>query len=258
MYQFQEYKYLVEKEQLETMRSAIIPFVKFDRFSKDRRFNEYTVRSIYFDSKKLECYNQKIEGIDIRKKIRIRTYNEENKNSMVFLEIKRKYLNSINKDRAPFKYKNMERVMAKKDIDKFILSPKNGKWGYDSARKFFYHIHKGPLFPKALVIYEREAYQCKFNSFLRITLDKKLRSSLNPKIHNIFSEDNIRYALPHYFIFEIKFYGGLPHWVQSIISLNQLKRLALSKYTICLDSHIKRRGYFPELFSNKFLMNHKD
>ena len=88
-----EYKYLVPNDLLPDLRRALKPFLSLDDFAMQRDKKEYTVRSIYYDTKTLEFYFEKIEGYKIRKKIRIRGYNQLLGEKVVFLEIKRKYEN---------------------------------------------------------------------------------------------------------------------------------------------------------------------
>ena len=100
-----EYKYLISYNDIDRLRKRIIPYVDVDNFAAEG--NQYTVRSIYFDTSSLKYYNEKIEGIKIRKKIRVRGYNQKADESVVFLEIKRKNENIVNKNRSALKYYNL-------------------------------------------------------------------------------------------------------------------------------------------------------
>ncbi len=71
-----EYKYLVPMELLPTIRKEIAPFVEVDPHMLKTGWNYYTVHSLYFDTPDLSYYYDKIEGIDIRKKVRLRRYNK--------------------------------------------------------------------------------------------------------------------------------------------------------------------------------------
>jgi SPX domain protein involved in polyphosphate accumulation len=83
---------------------------------------EYTVRSVYYDTPGFHCYQEKMDGVKVRKKFRIRGYNQPAEDSIVFLEIKRKYENFIEKNRAPLLYKDLEALLASPDLDKYIIS----------------------------------------------------------------------------------------------------------------------------------------
>lgn len=232
-----EYKYLVPKSLVDAIRADMRPFVEIDQFAEKQQAKEYTVRSVYYDTPKFDCYSEKIEGLKVRKKFRIRGYNIPDKNSIVFLEIKQKYNNFIDKNRAPLMWNQIDEFLFYPDLDKYIIPfSGNGKEKGD-AQRFLYHYYSQALRPAVLVIYDREAFFGKFDKSLRFTFDKNLRSTLFPSLDMLYKEEQIKYAMPKYFIFEVKFYTGLPAWIQSIIKRYQLPRMALSKYTICLDSH---------------------
>ncbi|MCK5075627.1 MAG: VTC domain-containing protein, partial [Calditrichia bacterium] len=80
-----EYKYLVPKTLLPVLRSMILPYVEIDEYVSKTGKNNYTVRSIYFDTKNFNLYQEKLTGIKLRKKVRIRSYNQETPSSPLFL-----------------------------------------------------------------------------------------------------------------------------------------------------------------------------
>ena len=88
-----------------------------------------------------------------------------------------------------------------------------------------------------MVTYEREAFYSKHDSTLRITFDKNLRSKPLPKISELFDDTLLKYSMPGNFILELKFFNGFPTWLQKIVKRFELSRRAISKYTICVDSH---------------------
>ncbi len=79
-----EYKYIVPSNKLESLRNALLPFVQYDPYSNIRGDKQYTVKSIYLDSRNLKDYRDKIDGVYKRKKVRIRGYNDVHDNSTLF------------------------------------------------------------------------------------------------------------------------------------------------------------------------------
>ncbi len=231
-----EYKFLVNNEQLNLIRKKISPFVKLDPYVKDTNDNEYTVRSIYFDSSNFDFYHEKIDGIKIRKKLRIRGYNNPSENDLVFLEIKNKYDNFIGKNRAPILLHDLGKLLKTKSVETYALTNNGFANSIQDGEKFFHHIIRNGLKPTILIVYEREAFFSKFDSSLRITFDKNLRYFENPRINNLYSDKDLEYATPNHFVLEIKFNNGYPKWVQDIIQEFELARRSVSKYTICIDS----------------------
>ncbi len=236
-----EYKYLVPIEKLSELRSELSPFLEVDPYAARTGIDQYTVRSIYYDTTDFRYYNEKIEGEGLRKKVRIRSYNQLYKDSLMFLEIKRKTQKTIRKNRAAIFYYDFEDVFFHKQLkNKIVHLGKNGS-AFSDAIKFFYQIYRENLRPTILVTYEREAYYHKFNHLLRLTFDYNLRSSFTTGIYELFSEENMLPSLQDYFILEIKFISSLPRWLNHTIARYGLKQQALSKYTICLDDQFKYR-----------------
>ena len=232
-----EYKFLIPSERLDELRDSIRPFVFIDEYA-DRECNkEYTVKSIYYDTMRLDDYRDKLAGIKIRKKLRIRGYNLGNSESTVYLEIKRKYENHIYKNRAPLLFGNLDLLLKTADYEKYLLKKKNFLDAKNDASKFFYLLKTKNYSPIVLVTYDREAFYSKHDSTLRITFDKNLRSKPFPKISELYDDTALKYLMPGNFILELKFFNGFPTWLQKIVRKFELSRRAISKYTISVDSH---------------------
>ena len=102
-----ENKYYIPESKVELLRSMLLPFVKHDPYADSMPEKKYTVRSIYFESPKFDCYWKKIEGLAFREKLRLRGYNNvaDEKND-VFFEIKRKKEIPLKKFRAQTTFEN--------------------------------------------------------------------------------------------------------------------------------------------------------
>jgi hypothetical protein len=231
-----EYKFLVRNELLDILRRKVLPFVELDQFIKEENGNEYTVRSIYYDSSNFDFYNEKIDGIKIRKKLRIRGYNNQADDNLVFLEIKNKYENFIGKNRAPFLFHDLKSLLLTKSVESYALTNNGYANSIQDGEKFFHHIIRSGLKPTILIVYEREAFFSKFDKSLRITFDKNLRYLDNPRVDKLYSDEDLEYAAPNHFVLEVKFTNGYPKWLQDIIQEFELTRRSVSKYTICIDN----------------------
>lgn len=238
-----EYKYLVPFEKLEDLRNKIFPYLNYDPHTASQPNKEYTVRSIYFDTPSLKSYYEKIVGLKIRNKFRIRGYNSVDENSYTFLEIKRKDAEYVSKDRALLQYKKVNDFLSSSDLAESDFQ--NGQ--YRSAKNFLYHFNSYGLKPVVLVVYEREAFTCALGSNLRVTFDKNLRSSLAHSTDMLFSEEKWKRSLVNYFVLEIKYYKVLPYWVPQVINKYKLQREAVSKYTICVDEHRINNKFYPNI-----------
>jgi len=230
-----EFKYLVPNELLTPIRNVLKPFISLDDFAMQRDKKEYTVRSIYYDTKSMQYYLEKIEGYKIRKKIRIRGYNNLLGEKVVFLEIKRKYENFNMKNRSPVLYGDLEELFATGNIEDLVLSNKISDKRTIDGKRFFYNMNSNSLMPTVLVVYDREAFFGKLDRSIRITFDKNLRSMGFPKLKDLYREDVLVPTEPNHFVLELKFNLGFPEWLQNIVSCFNLNRVAFSKYSNCID-----------------------
>lgn len=232
-----EYKYLVPNALLARLRSEILPHVVPD-LPPGSPSSDYTVRSVYFDTPRLDCYEEKSDGLKMRNKFRVRGYGRDGaKSSVVFLEIKRKCDSFIRKHRAPLAPGDLAAFFASRDIDRYITAAKGGTREKEDALRFLYHYGRHGLRPTALVVYDREAFKGRFDSSLRVTFDMNVRGATFPGLESLFGDEGLRAARPGFFIFEVKFFRyALPQWVRSLIARHELPRLALSKYAMCLET----------------------
>jgi len=241
-----EYKYLVRYEHLDRFRKMIDPFLERDRYTSDGEIPEYSVRSIYFDTPTLRYYVEKIEGIDLRKKLRIRGYNGGGKNPEVFLEIKRKHIQSVWKNRAPLQYTQVNEFFETGNVEKYINTENGIANAADNARRFLFHFYHHALQPVVLVNYEREAYTGRFDRSLRLTIDKNLRSNIYPGLDQLFSEEQMKRCIPHHFVVEVKFNKIMPNWIHAILGEFSVRRRAVSKYCIGLEAHKQVEKHFSK------------
>src|SRR6185436_2710754 len=70
-----EFKYLVSNDLIDVIRRDLQPYVVADVLGGKDHDGEYTVRSIYYDTPQLECYETKLDGLKVRNKFRIRGYD---------------------------------------------------------------------------------------------------------------------------------------------------------------------------------------
>lgn len=233
-----ERKYLVPNDTMEALRKRLTSFVRPDLFTtvNEKGLNQYTVRSIYFDSQDLMCYYQKGDGIMLRRKFRIRGYDNYVEGCKVVFEIKRKIENRIRKHRAFMLFDDIEKVFETGDVEKYVIKGKKYAKEVEDAKRFFYHIYKYQLIPTVLVVYEREAYHGKFDPDTRITFDKNIRSRIYTPVNELYNNNDLKYLFSSHFILEIKYYGdNMPAWGQSIVEEFKLRQEALSKYAIGYD-----------------------
>ena len=196
-----EYKFLVKNCDLERLRNKILPFVELDEYVNEESGNEYTVRSIYFDSSNFSYYHEKVDGIKIRKKLRMRGYDKHDANNLcIFLEIKNKYDCFTGKNRAPLLYHNLENLLNSKSIETYTLTNNGYKNSIRDAEKFIHHLNRSGLKPTILIVYEREAFFSKFDKSLRITFDKNIRYYDMPLLNCLYMDNDLERAAQNHFV----------------------------------------------------------
>ncbi|MCC6395642.1 MAG: polyphosphate polymerase domain-containing protein [Bacteroidetes bacterium] len=227
-----EFKYRVPVACLDRLRADVLRYLEPDPFAAARPNHEYTVRSVYLDSPDYGCYYEKLDGVRTRKKFRVRGYNEGGPGSQVFLEIKRKEENFIAKDRAMMPFSSLHEVLSDR-----LNTEKSVRELHTQRGPFFYYYQLRRLEPKVLVVYDREPFECKFGSQLRVTFDKDLRSKVVTDTSRLFEVEGFRRQNAREFILEVKFYQVLPQWIKHVLEKYDLTRTAVSKYTSALDAH---------------------
>jgi len=226
-----ERKYLVPNEALHSLRERLRPFLSRDPFAPlqpDGTY-QYTVRSIYFDTPSFNSLYEKWEGVEVRKKLRIRGYDQPDEHSRVFLEVKRKNGDRIWKTRANVPYHGLNELLTM-GFANGVAKEVQGKNEVD-ARKFLFNLHRYGYRPVNLITYDREPFQGNFEPGLRITFDKNIRARMWPRLEELYSEAGLRLVWKDHFILEIKYFGEkMPSWARGVVQEFALRHEALSKF----------------------------
>ncbi len=227
-----ENKYWVALENLDGIRKFILNYINYDYYSEIMGNKFYTVRSIYLDNEQYDTYYEKIAGLEKRSKYRIRAYNQLTSGKKVYCEIKSKIKEYISKERFPIDYGEVGDFLENPDMLKIKNHSVDYKLRLLAANNFIYNIKKKNMKPVINVAYEREAFECKYGSGLRITFDMNLRGAETSTVNNLFNENSLREVNRGYFILEIKYGSMLPSWVMSLVNRFNLRKEAISKYVL--------------------------
>jgi hypothetical protein len=231
-----EHKFLVPERLLDAVRRRIAPFVQLDPHVSRRGGQTYTVRNIYFDDAQFKSYFEKNDGLDVRAKPRIRGYDRHEPGGLVFLEVKRRYGSVGSKDRAVMPFEQLDQLWATGDVDRLVADPCWLPGSRTSARKFLFHVHRDALRPVLLECYEREPYVGRLEPSLRVTLDRRVRSTMYPRLGDLFDRDGTRRSFNRSFVLEVKYDVpfGFPYWLRAFLAEHRLYPEALSKYWTCI------------------------
>ena len=228
-----EFKYILSENLSNRIENEVKNFMEYDNFIHRELENRYFVRSLYFDNKFFSNFYEKVDGMKIRKKYRLRTYGETfDPKVPMFLEVKGRYQERSYKNRTIINHKDLDLFLDHSSY--FILLKKypNNK----IVRDFVFDSLKKKLIPSVLVDYKRRPYINKFGLYFRLTFDTNLLSS---KTNNLFSNDKYSSWLEckaGYTILEVKFDRSIPAWFHRIIQCYNLKRRSISKFVLGMSS----------------------
>lgn len=210
-----ELKYLITIEQKNKILKTINQFMKLDEYGRT------TIRNIYFDTPDYRLIRRSIEKPIYKEKLRIRSYKKAEDQSIVFVEVKKKYNSIVYKRRVALPIEDaMEWICKKKK-----LSNEN-----QITREIEYFVkYYDNLQPTVFLTYEREAYYCKENSDLRVTFDENiLYRNYDVDLHNeVYGEEVLD---KNYSVMEIKCSYGIPLWLTSLLSKEKIFKTSFSKY----------------------------
>ena len=189
----------------------------------------YRVRSLYFDTMYDEDYFEKLDGTELRRKIRLRVYDPSN--NFALLEMKQK--------QGPYQLKRSLRV-TRSDAEELIAGNYTPLLNYreDFAAECYALMQSKIYLPKTVVEYNRKAFVAKENK-IRITFDNQIVSTESD--WNIFAKDlNMNPVLdPFHVVLEVKFNGFLLDYIKALLSGIQKSELSVSKYMLARQASYK-------------------
>lgn len=182
---------------------------------------KYMIRSLYFDNLSDKALLEKINGLNVREKFRIRYYNGDT--SVIHLEKKSKFDRLGNKQSVLITAEQSQKIV-------------NGdtEWMLESdaplVRELYYKMNTQGLLPRTIVDYIREPFVFSAGN-VRVTLDYNIRSGmrctdfLNPECVTVPVSDSV--------ILEVKWDAFLPDIIRDAVSLSDRREGAFSKYAAC-------------------------
>lgn len=185
-----------------------------------REGKPYLIKSVYFDSLYDRDFYEKDSGLEMRKKIRLRTYG---KDSPIKLEWKQKQGANQRKLSLLINREHAEEIL---QGDYRCLLEYEG----ELPKQFYATMTEQVYRPKCLVQYQRLAYMLPTND-IRITLDSNISSQEGNM--DLWDENLPVYPVSHAgkTILEVKYNHFLLDYVKTALSDFELTETANSKYT---------------------------
>lgn len=211
-----EKKYPIDEGKKDMLLSLIKDRLVADSHGKS------TICSLYLDTPDRQLIRASIDARTYKEKLRIRSYGVPQKDTQVFLEIKKKYKGVVYKRRVKMPLSTAEEYISNgtPPFDSQIMRE------IDYAMKFYRHPK-----PSMLIAYEREAFFSKEDEGLRITFDKNIRFRDNEKDMTVGAEGT-KIIEDGRYILEIKTNGGMPLWLAEALDKCKIFPSSFSKYGI--------------------------
>lgn len=214
-----EWKHEINYMDMLVIRSRMRAITTPDSHAVD---GKYFIRSLYFDTLSDKALREKIDGVDNRKKFRIRYYN--NDLSFIRLEKKSKWNNLGTKEMVRLSTVQAQAI-ADGNIDWMVNHPA------PLIHELYVEMKETGLRAKTIVDYTREPFVFPAGN-VRVTLDYDIRTGLcstdflNPDTPTVPIVDNP-------IILEVKWDHFLPDIIRDAVHLENRRAAAFSKYAAC-------------------------
>lgn len=224
-----EMKYLLTLKQAEVLKSALRVYLVDDEHGHGR----YTLTSLYYDSPDYRCYWEKVDGVEIRRKLRIRHYETDEpltERTPVFVEIKQRVDRVTQKRRAVLPYREALRLCTDRQ------PPENcDPQDEPTVNEILSFVWQYNLRPASLVRYERQALiGTDYDVGLRVTFDTQLAYQTHP-LHLAETFNGLAMFPPNLAVMEIKVNERLPDWLINLVANHNLQLERISKYCRSLE-----------------------
>lgn len=222
----EEKKYLMNLEDMKRFTYLLDPVMLQDVHNGAEG---YTIRSLYFDTLDDGDYQDKLDGLELRKKIRLRIYNPSD--SFAMLEMKQKE-GAYQKKRSLRLEREDARQLAQGRYEPLL------RYEDPFAAECYGLLHYRCYRPKTVVEYRRKAYIAKENR-IRITLDHQIRAT--ESCMDVFSPQLSLYPVldPFNGVLEVKYNGFLLSYIKDLVSGANRSELSVSKYCLARSATLK-------------------
>lgn len=192
----------------------------------------YVIRSLYFDTPDDQDFYDKVDGLELRRKIRLRTYSA--RSDFAMLEMKQK--------EGPYQRKRSLRLR-REDAQRLCQGDYQPLQTYDDpfAAECYGLMHCRCYRPKSVVEYHRQAFVARENH-IRITLDSQIIATESS--FDVFSECLPMYTVtdPFHMVLEVKYNGFLLSYIKDLLNLVERSELSVSKYCLARSISLGLQG----------------
>lgn len=184
----------------------------------------YLITSLYYDDRFDSALDEKLDGVRVHTKYRVRTYNSDPS----FIRLERKVKRGIMTEKHTVRLEGTELpILCDLGRDLAVLNGRNAVMALEMRAK--------GLIPAVIVRYRRDAFVYP-GTDTRLTFDTNVEA-LPPDYSLLFEEEHPGIpAMPRdQVIMEVKYGEYLPQFVRKISACCS-KQLSVSKYAICREA----------------------
>ena len=214
-----EWKHMINMADLTAIRARLRAVAEPDPHAVDGR---YLIRSLYVDNARDKALREKIDGVNMREKFRIRYYNGDT--SVIHLEKKSRHSGLGSKFSADLTAEEAQAIVDGR-LDWMLES------GRPLVQELYCKMRGQGLKPKTIVEYTREPYRYRPGN-VRVTFDYDIRTGLqctdflNPDCVTVPAGDAG-------IILEVKWDEYLPDIIRDAVWMPGRRETAFSKYAQC-------------------------
>ena len=227
-----ELKYQVSLGEAERFFEDVMPYCEYDKHADET--HSYEIASTYYDSPELRFYVDREESVGYRRKIRLRSYNNDGKAVALFVEIKEKHKQFVSKKRINMKDQSIlemgiphNKIPLPLVIEHLEDSPEK--------REMEYLGNRLNLQPVVIVRYVRQALIPTFENDMRITLDTRISGGGEDlPVYDPSKEKLVLGADQG--VLEIKSNHGIPLWLNSALSRSSFVQPRYSNYALAVEA----------------------
>lgn len=225
-----ELKYMITTGCKDMIIDEMSPYMKGDSFGKS------TVRNLYYDTDTFILARRSAEKPVYKEKLRLRSYSRVSEKDNVFVELKRKYDDTVYKRRLHLPYNEAVMWMNEKK--------RCGEQTQISSEVDYFLSFYDNLRPVTFLSYDREAFYSRKDDGFRVTFDENILArtedlSLSSEIYGkiLTPQDTV--------LMEIKCAGAIPMWMVRILSRERIYKTSFSKYGTAYKTII-----YPQIYEN--------
>ena len=189
-----------------------------------------TICNVYYDTPDFRLIRRSLEKPKYKEKIRMRSYGTPGEDTIVFLELKKKYKGIVYKRRIELPEKSAEEYMAGKISMSELMSvmTKEASPQIVSELEYFKNHYEG-LGSAVYLNYDRCAYFSEEDESLRITFDRNIQWRTD-RVRLVEGPGGKQLLGPHMNLMEIKTSASIPLWLVEILNEADARPSSFSKY----------------------------